>query len=353
MAVLSERAGDIEKGYRIRKIVRSFGKNMAVRSNIFFGALVGLGLEELSLSSTPSAALGEKTTGLWRNDEYARFLSSRGKTAEVAEIDRTQAEIQQTHDVMASLLNDRSQVGVSGSHDMETTIANQAQDKYLDRMSIPAVKNFALCYLYSQLLIIGAAFALVLAVLFGMIRKITSPIEKKSWAHAVLGGLIAGMLIVSIAVSIGRMNFSRLGFFYDQQHSIGITPLDLLTPPQPYIQIDTIIANITHPFEIFDPAHITNYPNIFLEIVFVVQLIIAIFSTILSYRQGKSEFLAFSGSFANSSLAAIALFVCIYLALLPAMLIDNQKANWHIAHNATREVQYAAELNRIVWPPKQ
>jgi hypothetical protein len=147
--------------------------------------------------------------------------------------------------------------------------------------------------------------------------------------------------MIGLVIFIWGMDFSRLGFIYGQSlhHYNEDTLFELIAPPQLFVQIDSIVANQTNSGDRFDPAHITNYPNIFLEIVLMIQFVIAMVSISVSKWREQSGFLAFSASFRNSSLVAVPLFVCAYVAILPLMLNNNQKANWHIAHNMPNEVQ--------------
>jgi hypothetical protein len=106
MAIDSEQAGDIEKGYQIRQIVYRFGKNMADRPQTVIEALVGAAIENDSyLSTIKYDNQGEFSNSLWQKTSYVDYLRSTGKTPHANVIDKEQVNTERTRSEIRRLLH--------------------------------------------------------------------------------------------------------------------------------------------------------------------------------------------------------------------------------------------------------
>jgi hypothetical protein len=310
LASNSEKAGDIEKGYEIRKCVLMLGKKIEDHSGFGIESMTGGSIEKRTLYSSVSPGSDK----LWELDNYAPFLRKRGHMAQAAEIDRVKSEIDQAE-------------------------SNTDSIDILHSNHIPSamIETYTRLYLCAKSMLIGALIISIFGLIYEFMRVMAEDSEKQHWAHPIIGKILGILLTIGLAIYIGLLDFpspdQAYGYFDPAAHPsvlFQVPPLHQIP-----MRIKFIIEIILNRQASGNLINILYYPNICIEIIFGIQFLIAITMSIISKRQGKSAFIGYTGSLAASSLAVVTLFLIAYLSLLPPLINTNEKINLQIAHELT------------------
>jgi hypothetical protein len=321
IAIDKEHAGDIEQGFQIRKIIRNYAYNLLKHSQRIQTAQTAIRYLGFSFSSSlPHSTSGNKQD-LWTTDGYADFLCSHGKNAEAAEIDQAQTY---QRNVQAQL----------------TQLLYAVYQKQGDCISTQSMRDGTVEYLLETVLIDAALATALLGLLFALMKWTNATEKRHPWPIHLLSHLISTpglplVFILYIFITFGTDMSSANDLFTKT------LPNCLLARSSIYqkwggVYFYNIISN--HQFDL-----------IYIQI--WIQAIIAIAALIIAIRRKKGVYVAFISSLASSSLVLVVFYLCVYLAILPSMIKNNEMANKHISQDMTHETQYAAQLARIAWPP--
>jgi hypothetical protein len=379
-AIVAERAGDIDRGWALRKTVREFGLRLLRRSNQSrVSAFTATSVITISMGGLLSSEdLDHTAAALWKAHRYDVFLAQQGRVAQAREIANVRAYNKRAHDALDSV------------HDENDCMAPSPFNRFV-------VENA-----FAILLIYGTIFACMLWIL-GQIALLPFAWKRLKRVHAAIIAAVTLVLeIGAVIAAILCFDFNYLELFMnfiddnptwalilvDLPHAVADKLMLIMnalqyTAPRSFligclvaalismifsglaarakkrpviravVKIALIALAVSLLLGVLGMASSSKYViNAWIGIVFTIQLIAAGTTSYKAWASRQSLALAFASSLRTSSYVCGAAFVIGYACLAPSMAANNAAANRLIDQLAKGEVAYAMRYHHFVWPPK-
>jgi len=328
IAINAEHAGDIDKGWRLRKIVRDFGfAMMKAKGNYYYGASEGVALVNIScrayLDSSPSH------TDLWvgEGDGYASYLARHGRAAQGAQIAQDLAYNKKCSQIVNNC-DDNYYVHLK----FWVCQCLYESSPYETETGPNLIDRFVLEFCAAALLIYGVVFALIMGV-FAQIMLLFFPNKPgaRSQKMIVIGGLLLFFGITAGIATLAARHSLLLPIF---QRAMRLNEMDNYYS---FLSSD-------------DNSSQSYLLNDWLGIVFAIQLVTAFIVAIIARKQQAHALPAFTKSLLRSSQVFAAIFVIAFALLAPPLLSTNAKANRRIETLSSGMLAFYMQMTHTHWP---